>query len=158
MALAGYFTMKPAHEKHEQPASQETDPSRTFFASLGMNEEQQKLALEEMAKDREQWKEITLQDPESTNHSSSKTALLSSMIIGLAYAAGGVISLLPYFIYAQPLQALKVSAIITLLLIFICSWIKNYGRNGFWNAFQQTLVGALAAAATFGVARIFWNG
>ncbi len=158
MALAGYFSGKP--ERNEHSSSEDKDQDRSFFANLGMNEEQQQLALEETSKDREEWNKITLQDSVQPNHFKQKQALGSGVLIGFSYAVGGAISLLPFFIFSQTIQALKISAIVSLLLIFFFGWIKNRlnGISNSWNAFLVTLIGALAAAATFIVARIFWNG
>ena len=86
-----------------------------------------------------------------------KRATKSALNIGISYAAGGIIPLSPYFFIESSAEALKVSAVATLLCLFIFGFFKSKmtGVNPFWGALKVMLIGAVAAAAAFGVAKLF---
>ena len=72
-----------------------------------------------------------------------------------AYIAGGLIPLAPYFIFAAAARALAVSVAFTLLALFVFGYVKGHftGARPMRSALQTVLVGGLAAAAAFGIAR-----
>jgi VIT1/CCC1 family predicted Fe2+/Mn2+ transporter len=55
----------------------------------------------------------------------------------------------------DPITGLKVSALLTLICLFVFGWFKSKmtGIHPFKGAIQVMLIGALAAGAAFGVAR-----
>jgi vacuolar iron transporter family protein len=84
-----------------------------------------------------------------------KRALFSAATIAGAYVAGGLIPLGPYFILRTARQALGVSVAVTLVALFAFGYVKGHftGARPMKSALQTTLVGGLAAAAAFGIAR-----
>ncbi len=76
--------------------------------------------------------------------------------IGISYILGGIIPLSPYFFISDSVEALKISVIATLICLFVFGYFKSRvtGVNPFWGAAKVTLIGALAAAAAFGVAKL----
>jgi len=84
-----------------------------------------------------------------------KRALVSALTIAGAYIAGGLIPLAPYFIFAAAVRALAVSVAFTLLALFVFGYVKAHftGARPIRSALQTALVGGLAAAAAFGIAR-----
>ena len=84
-----------------------------------------------------------------------KRALVSAATIAGSYIAGGLIPLAPYFIVATAARALAVSVACTLLALFLFGYIKGQftGARPVQSALQTALVGGLAAAAAFGIAR-----
>jgi len=84
-------------------------------------------------------------------------ALRSAATIAGAYVAGGLIPLLPYFFLSEVSIALCASAAVTLLALMLFGWIKGHftGTRPLRSGLQTTLVGGLAAAAAFGLARLF---
>jgi VIT1/CCC1 family predicted Fe2+/Mn2+ transporter len=73
-------------------------------------------------------------------------ALTSALTIALAYVAGGLVPLAPYFFAHEARQALVTSVVVTAVALFAFGWAK--GR--FTGA--SPLVGGLAAAAAFALA------
>ena len=86
-----------------------------------------------------------------------KRATKSALNIGISYIVGGIIPLSPYFFIADSKEALKISVIATLICLFIFGYFKaKYtGINKFSGAIRVTMIGAVAAAAAFGVAKLF---
>jgi VIT1/CCC1 family predicted Fe2+/Mn2+ transporter len=79
----------------------------------------------------------------------------SALTIALAYVVGGIIPLSAYLFLSEPLRALWVSAAVTLLALAVFGAIKGRftGVPPIRAALQTTLIGGLAAAAAFGIAR-----
>ena len=114
-------------------------------------------ATEEIARDKKQWVDFMMKYELGLDKPDPKRATKSALNIGLSYAVGGLVPLSPYFFTDTPLQALEISAILTLLCLFIFGYFKSRmtGVNPWWGALRVTLIGALAASAAFGVAKLF---
>lgn len=166
MGVGGYYSGKPEQHHHSDELKRtrihESDPqiheltgTIEFFANLGLTEELQKQALAEVAKDKNQWAEfVSRYDGDTLN---LKTAKKSALLIASSYIAGGLLPLFPYFFIKTPTEALKISALTTLVFLFVFGWFKSKitGDPLFLGAVRATLIGAAAAAAAFGVAKIF---
>jgi VIT1/CCC1 family predicted Fe2+/Mn2+ transporter len=83
-------------------------------------------------------------------------ALQSAFIIGISYVIGGLIPLTAYFFTATTLEGLKYSTLITLVCLVAFGLIKSKltGQPLFKGTLRVALVGALAAAAAFGIAKL----
>ena len=85
-----------------------------------------------------------------------KRALQSGATIGGAYILGGLIPLMPYVLLANVHTALKWSVGITVVALFVFGYVKGHftGNKPLKSAFQTCLIGSLAAAAAFFIARL----
>ena len=85
-----------------------------------------------------------------------KRALTSALTIAGSYIAGGLIPLLPYIVLGQLSSALVVSVIVTLLALLVFGYVKGHftGASPIRSGLQTMLIGGLAAAAAFGIARL----
>jgi VIT1/CCC1 family predicted Fe2+/Mn2+ transporter len=83
-------------------------------------------------------------------------ALRSALTIGGAYVAGGLIPLLPYMLLRLSSEALRWSVAVTLLALLLFGFLKGRitGSGAVRSAVQTTLIGGLAAAAAFAIARL----
>lgn len=79
----------------------------------------------------------------------------SAITIGGSYAIGGLVPLLPYMLMARAASALVVSVVFTLAALFIFGYVKGRftGGRAFRSALQSLLIGGVAAAAAFALAR-----
>lgn len=78
------------------------------------------------------------------------------LAVGGAYAVGGLVSLLPYFVVPDVRSALPWSAAVTLAALCVFGWFRGLLTSGrpWRSALETTFVGALAAAAAFALARL----
>jgi len=83
-------------------------------------------------------------------------ALKSALTIALSYVVGGIIPLSAYLIFADAHRALTVSCAVTLAALLVFGAIKGRftGTPMLRSGFQTALIGGLAAAAAFGIARM----
>lgn len=84
-----------------------------------------------------------------------KRALTSALTIAGAYIIGGLIPLSPYFLVSQAHVALILSAIVTLVALMVFGYFKSKatGAPAIRGSLQTVLIGGLAAAAAFLIAR-----
>lgn len=171
MGLGGYLAGKTEQDHYKSEVKREyyevdnlrhleIAETKEFFANLGLSEEIQQQATEELAQDKDRWVDFMMKYELGLEKPDPKRATKSALNIGLSYIVGGIIPLTPYFFIKDSLQALELSCIITLICLFIFGYFKSKitGVNPWWGAIKVTLIGAIAAAAAFGVAKIFTGG
>jgi len=84
-----------------------------------------------------------------------KRALISAVTIAVAYIAGGFIPLSSYIFLSSAQTALLVSVIVTLVALTVFGYIKGRftGAPPMRSAIQTALIGGIAAAVAFAIAR-----
>lgn len=168
MGLGGYLAgktemdhykseLKREYEEVEKVPHREKEEVKEFFANLGLSEEMQEQATQEVIKDKEKWVDFMMKYELGLDEPDPKRALKSGLNIGLSYVVGGLVPLSPYFFSDEPLLALRYSAIVTLVCLFVFGWLKSKftGVNPWAGALRVTIIGALAAGAAFFVASLF---
>jgi VIT1/CCC1 family predicted Fe2+/Mn2+ transporter len=167
MGLGGYLAgkteldhynteLKREYYEIENLRHREIEETKEFFASLGLDNEVQEKATEQIAKDPDKWVDFMMKYELGLDKPHPKRATKSAFNIGVSYIAGGLVPLSPYFFISTPFSALQVSVALTIVCLFVFGWAKSkiIGINPWWGALQVTLIGALAAAAAFGVAKM----
>lgn len=81
----------------------------------------------------------------------------AALAIGFFYVMGGLFSLLPYYCFHAPGQALKYASILTAPMLLLSGYYDSRinGANGIGGALRVTITAAVAAMAAFGVASLF---
>jgi VIT1/CCC1 family predicted Fe2+/Mn2+ transporter len=168
MGLGGYLAGKTEQDHYASELKREyyevdhlrhleLQETKEFFAGIGLSADLQDKAAEEIARDKDKWVEFMMKYELGLDRPDPKRATKSAFNIGASYVAGGLVPLSPYFFVQSPLTGLQFSAVLTLICLFIFGWFKSKmtGVSPIWGALRVTLIGAMAAAAAFGVAKIF---
>ncbi len=168
MGLGGYLAgkteqdhysseVKREYEEVENLRHKEIEETKEFFANIGLSKEIQDKATAEISQDKDRWVEFMMKYELGLEKPNPKRATKSALNIGLSYIAGGIIPLSPYFFIDTTTEALQYSVVATLLCLFIFGFFKSKitGINPWSGALKVMLIGALAAGAAFGVARLF---
>jgi VIT1/CCC1 family predicted Fe2+/Mn2+ transporter len=168
MGLGGYLAGKTEQDHYSSEVKREYDEvenlrhkeieeTKEFFANIGLSPALQDQATAEIAQDKDRWVDFMMKYELGLDKPDPKRATKSALNIGLSYIAGGIIPLSPYFFIDDSVEALKISVIATLVCLFIFGYFKSKmtGVNPLWGALKVTLIGAVAAAAAFGVAKLF---
>ena len=110
---------------------------------------------ESLSKRPEAWIDFMMRFELGLEKPDPKRALRSALTIGLSYIVGGLIPLAPYLLIPQPGTALVFSVIFTLAALLIFGYVKGRftGARPIRSALQTALIGALAAAVAFGLAK-----
>ena len=168
MGLGGYLAGKTEQDHYNSEVKREfyevdnlrhkeIEETKDFFKSIGLSEELQNKATEEIAKDKTQWVDFMMKYELGLEKPDPKRATKSALNIGISYIVGGLVPLSPYFFVSTPTEGLKISVLVTLLCLFVFGWFKSKitGINPWWGALRVMLIGAAAAGAAFGVAKLF---
>lgn len=168
MGLGGYLAGKTEQDHYSSEQKREYDEvehlrhreieeTKEFFANIGLSPALQEQATQEIAQDKDRWVDFMMKYELGLDKPDPKRATKSALNIGLSYIAGGIIPLSPYFFIDNATEALKISVVATLLCLFVFGFFKSKitGINPWLGAVRVTLIGAMAAAAAFGVAKLF---
>jgi vacuolar iron transporter family protein len=168
MGLGGYLAGKTEQDHYnseekreyhevENLREREIEETKEFFANIGLSKEVQDKATEEIARDKKQWVDFMMKYELGLEKPDPRRATKSALNIGLSYVVGGMVPLSPYFFVNSPIEGLKLSAIVTLICLFVFGFFKSRltGINPWWGALRVMLIGAVAAAAAFGIAKLF---
>ncbi len=168
MGLGGYLAGKTEQDHYSSELKREyyevdnlrhreIEETKEFFKNIGLSEDLQDKATEEIAKDKKQWVDFMMKYELGLEKPDPRRATKSALNIGLSYVAGGLVPLSPYFFVDSPAEGLTISVVVTLLCLFVFGWFKSKmtGVQPWWGALRVMLIGAAAAAAAFGVAKLF---
>jgi len=166
MGLGGYLAARSDAEhyaserrREEQEIVEKRDAElaevEEVFQTYGMTaEESSRLALS-LAQRPKAWADFMMRFELGLEAPDPNRARSSALTIALAYIAGGFIPLSPYMLISTAHTALIVSVAVTLLALLIFGYVKGRftGAAPLRSAVQTMLIGGVAAAAAFGIAR-----
>jgi len=168
MGLGGYLAGRTEIEHYDSElkreyyevdnlADRERDEVRDIFRGYGFSDDAQNMMVAELEKDKDKWVDFMMKFELGLEKPDGSRSRKSAFNIGISYMVGGIIPLLPYFFTATPLDGLKISAIVTLICLFTFGFLKSKatGQPLLSGAFKVMVIGAIAAAAAFFVARLF---
>lgn len=167
MGLGGYLAGKTEQDHYsseqrreydevENLRHQELEETKEFFANIGLSAALQEQATAEIAQDKHRWVNFMMKYELGLEKPNPRRATNSALNIGLSYVAGGIIPLSPYFFISNATEALEISAVATLTCLFVFGYFKSRitGVNPWMGALKVALIGAVAAAAAFGIAKL----
>jgi len=166
MGLGGYLAAKSDAEHYAselererqeiaQLPAQERSEVAELFRSYGLTEEQTAPVVQALSEHPQAWIDFMMRYELGLEKPDPKRALVSALTIAGAYIAGGIIPLGSYIMLPNAHTALLWSVGVTLAALLVFGYIKGRftGKRPLRSALQTALVGGLAAAAAFGIAR-----
>ena len=167
MGLGGYLAAKTdvehyrAEEQREHRETQEKTAIEKqevaeIFHSYGLSPEQTVPVVEAISSDTKRWVDFMMRFELGLEEPDADRARKSATLIAASYVVGGLIPLFPYMVSRQVQSALWISSAITLLALFVFGLVKGRftGVSPLRAGSQTALIGGLAAAAAFGIARM----
>ena len=136
MGLGGYLAGKTEQDHYSSELKKEywelthkredeIHEVRKVFLEWGLTKETAEEATMEIIKDDKRWVDFMMKYELGLEKPDPKRATRSAFNIGLSYVVGGFIPLIPYFYVTEAVDGLKISAIITLLCLFIFGFFKS---------------------------------
>jgi len=142
-------------ETRELPETEAAEVAQVFRA-YGLPEETVTEVVSAIRSDRKRWVDFMIKFELGMTEPDPRRARNSALTIGLSYAAGGLVPLIPYFLSRSLRTALIGSVVVTVITLFVFGVIK--GRytttRPVRSGWQTVLVGGVAAAAAFAIARM----
>jgi vacuolar iron transporter family protein len=168
MGLGGYLAgkteqehyqseLKREYEEVEEIPEEEKKEVKVIFAQYGLSENTQVTIADELAKDKDSWVDFMMKYELGLEKPNVNRARNSAATIGISYIVGGLIPLSGYFFTQTPFQGLIISAVLTVICLFLFGYFKSKvtGQPRLRGAIKVTLIGITAAAAAFIVAKTF---
>ena len=166
MGLGGYLAARSdaehyASERRREEAEIVTVPDieaqevREIFKNYGLTEAESVSVVESLRQRPQDWVDFMMRFELGLERPEPSRAWKSALTIALAYVVGGVIPLSAYVFLADAHRALWVSVVVTLVALGIFGGLKGRftGTPVIRSGLQTTLIGGLAAAAAFLIAR-----
>lgn len=166
MGLGGYLAARTEIEHfHSERAREEREivevPEREvaevaeILESYGLSGPDAARVAEGMRSDPKRWVDFMMRFELGLEEPDPRRAGKSALTIALAYVAGGLVPLAPYFFLPTVSSALVASVVVTLAALLVFGAVKGVyttGKPG-RGAVQTVIVGGLAAAAAFLIAK-----
>ena len=168
MGLGGYLAARTDAEHYENERQreiretreipeQEAAEVREVFEGWGLSRAQIEPIVDAIRADEKRWIDFMMRFELGLEAPDPRRALRSAFTIAGAYIAGGLIPLSPYIFENATAKAFEISVGVTLLALFAFGLWKAglTGISPVRGAIQTTLIGGIAAAAAFAIARLF---
>ena len=166
MGLGGYLAarsdaehyaserLREAREVEQLPDTEAAEVAEVF-RSYGLTADESAPIVRALRARPDAWVDFMMRFELGLEAPDPRRALTSALTIAGAYIAGGLIPLAPYMLLGDARRALLVSVGVTLVALFIFGYVKGHftGASAPRSALQTTLIGGLAAAAAFLIAR-----
>lgn len=166
MGLGGYLAGKSDVEhyaserrREEQEVIEKPDVEsaevREILEAYGLTPQESAPIVEKFRRRPAAWVDFMMRFELGLEPPTPRRALHSAVAIGGAYIVGGLIPLSPYMLSGHVQAALRVSVGVTLAALAVFGYIKGRytGTKPLRAAMQTVLIGGLAAAAAFLIAR-----
>jgi vacuolar iron transporter family protein len=167
MGLGGYLAgkteqehyqseLKKEYEEVDRIPEKEMQEVRDVFADYGLSKESQDLIATELSKDKDKWVHFMMKFELGLETPHPQRARNSALTIGVSYMIGGLIPLMGYFFSSGPQNGLLISAVITVICLFVFGYLKSKvtGQPPLSGALKVTLIGVIAAASAFMIAKL----
>jgi VIT1/CCC1 family predicted Fe2+/Mn2+ transporter len=141
-------------EVREKPAAEAAEV-RAVLESYGLTPELSQPIVQALATRPDAWVDFMMRFELGLEAPDPRRALTSALTIAGAYVVGGFIPLGPYLVWSSVSTGLLWSVGVTLVALGVFGYVKGHftGTRPLRGAVQTVLIGGLAAAAAFGIAR-----
>ncbi|KAF5750086.1 vacuolar iron transporter 1-like [Tripterygium wilfordii] len=167
MGLGGYLAAKSEadhyatelkREQEEIIAVPDTEAAEVaeILAQYGIEPHEYAPVVNALRKKPQAWLDFMMKFELGLEKPDPRRALYSALTIAIAYIMGGLVPLIPYMFIPRAEEAVIASVIVTLIALLIFGYGKGYftGNKPFTSALQTALIGAIASAAAFGMAKL----
>lgn len=154
---AEHFASERAREEKETEEMPEVEAAEVaaVLRSYGLEEDKAAAVVASIRADKKRWVDFMMRFELGLEEPDPKRARNSALTIALSYIAGGMVPLAPYFFITSVHTALLASVGVTLLALLVFGYVKGRFTTAkpFRSAWQTVVVGGLAAAAAFLIAK-----
>ncbi|XP_058182859.1 vacuolar iron transporter 1 [Rhododendron vialii] len=166
MGLGGYLAAKSEadhymrelkREQEEIIAVPDTEAAEVaeILSEYGIEPHEYRPVVNALRKNPQAWLDFMMKFELGLEKPDPRRAVHSALTIAFAYIIGGIVPLIPYMFIPKATKAVVASVIVTLIALLIFGYAKGHftGNQPIKSALQTALIGAIASAAAFGMAK-----
>ena len=166
MGLGGYLAARTDAEHYASERAREIKETveipeeekrevAEVFQHYGLSDALAHDAARAISKDRKRWIDFMMRFELGLEEPDPRRARTSALTIGFSYIVGGLVPLAPYFFFRRMMTALEGSIVLTLAALLLFGYVKGRFtvKKPLRSAWQTALVGGIAAAAAFAIAK-----
>ena len=166
MGLGGYLAARTDRDHYEserqreiretvEMPDKETQEVADVFRGYGMSEQDLQPVVKAICADQKRWVDFMMRFELGFEEPDPLRARNSAVTIALSYILGGLVPLSSYMAVDNLHTALRFSVAVTLAALFIFGYVKGRltGIAPLRGGIQTVVIGGLASAAAFGLAR-----
>ncbi|GJR98081.1 vacuolar iron transporter 1 [Tanacetum coccineum] len=154
---ADHYARELQREQDEIDTIPDTEAAEVaeILAEYGVEPHEYGPVVNALRKNPKAWLDFMMKFELGLDKPDPKRALQSALTIAIAYVLGGLVPLLPYMFIPVAQKALVASVVMTIFALLVFGFAKGYftGDKPIWSALQTALIGAIASAAAFGLAK-----
>ncbi|CAA3013303.1 vacuolar iron transporter 1 [Olea europaea subsp. europaea] len=167
MGLGGYLAAKSEAEHYIRELKRERDEIvavpdteaaevAEILSEYGIQQHEYTPVVNALRKNPQAWLDFMMKFELGLEKPNPKRALQSAFTIAISYIVGGAVPLVPYIFIPIARKAVIASVVLTLLALLIFGYAKGHftGNKPIRSALQTALIGAIASAAAFGMAKV----
>jgi len=167
MGLGGYLAARTDRDHYESERQREiretvelpekeTEEVADVFRGYGMSEADLQPVVKAICADQKRWVDFMMRFELGFEEPDPLRARNSAITIALAYILGGMVPLSSYMMVDNLHVALRISVAVTLVALFVFGYVKGRltGLTPIRGGIQTVVIGGLASAAAFGLARL----
>jgi vacuolar iron transporter family protein len=167
MGLGGYLGAKTEKEHYESEHRRELREVETLprvearevsdiLKDFGVPDQHLPVVVGAICQNPQKWVDFMMRFELGLDRPDPRRLVQSPLIIGGAYVMGGLVPLMPYMIFHSVSEALPVSVVVSLIALVAFGAFKGYftGQKVMRSAMQTTMIGSLAAAAAYSIAKL----
>jgi len=167
MGLGGYLAARGDAEHYRHELAREQDEIQRIpeaearevsdiFRSYGLSDEESTSVVQSLRQRPNDWVAFMMRFELGLEEPNPSRAWRSALTIALSYVVGGMIPLSAYLLVPDAGAALRLSVIVTLIALAVFGGVKGKftGVPILRSGLQTTVIGGLAAAAAFMIARL----
>ncbi|AET05456.1 putative Ccc1 family protein [Medicago truncatula] len=168
MGLGGYLAAKGEADHYNRELKREQEEIVTvpeteaaevaeILAEYGIEAHEYGPVVNALRKNPQAWLDFMMKFELGLEKPDPRRALYSAMTIAIAYVLGGIVPLIPYMFIRNASEAVLVSVVVTLIALLIFGFVKGSftGNKPIRSALETALIGAIASAAAYGLAKAF---
>jgi VIT1/CCC1 family predicted Fe2+/Mn2+ transporter len=166
MGLGGYLAARTDRDHYQsekqreirecvEVPEKETEEVAEVFRGYGMSEEEISPVIKAICGDQKRWVDFMMRFELGFEEPDPQRARNSAVTIALSYIVGGLVPLSSYMAVDNLKTALTFSIAVTLAALFVFGYVKGRltGIAPLRGGLQTVIIGGLASAAAFGLAR-----
>ena len=157
-----HYTSEVARERAEVAEKPEAEAAevRDVLTGFGLTRDEAEPIVVALRRDPVRWVEFMMRFELGLEKPDPKRAFKSAFTIAGSYVAGGLVPLIPYMLLSNMNHAVLASVGLTLIALLAFGAVKARltGISPIKGGLQTAIIGGLAAAAAFGIARAVGGG